>query len=67
MQPDQLNNTSESGGTACGGILSNTAGFPTATYRGEQIFFCSHACLRLFQQSPDDFMEGKIEHPLGED
>lgn len=67
MQSDQLNNASEPGRTACGGILRNTAGFPSATYRGEQIYFCSHACLRVFQQSPDDFMEGKVEHPLGED
>jgi YHS domain-containing protein len=67
MQSDQLNNTSEPGRTACGGKLSNTDGFPSSIYHGETIYFCSHACLRVFQQFPDDFMAGNIEHPLGED
>lgn len=67
MQSVSLNNASEQGKTACGGKLNNTDGFPSAIHRSEEIYFCSHACLRVFQQSPDDFMEGKIEHPLGDD
>lgn len=67
MQSDSANNASDHGKTACGGKLKSTDGFPSATYRGEQIYFCSHACLRAFKQSPDDFMAGKIEHPLGDD
>jgi YHS domain-containing protein len=58
---------SEQGKTACRGKLKDTDGFPSATYHDEQIYFCSQACLWLFTQSPDDFMAGKIEHPLGQD
>lgn len=50
--------------TACGGTLKNTDGFPSAIYGGERIYFCTQACLRVFEQHPDDFMAGKIEHPF---
>jgi YHS domain-containing protein len=53
--------------TACGGTINNTDAWPSATYDGKMIYFCSQACLRVFQQYPDDFMAGGMEHPLDED
>ena len=52
--------------TACGGKLKDTAGFPDAVYHGEQVYFCTRACLHAFEQNPDAFMAGEIEHPIGE-
>ena len=49
--------------TACGGTLNNSENFPSAVYRGEKVYFCMQACLRLFQQAPDPFMTGEISHP----
>ncbi len=51
--------------TACGGILRDPENYPRAEYRGEQVYFCTRACLRAFEQSPDAFMAGEIEHPVG--
>ncbi len=53
--------------TACGGKIKDPSKFPSADYRGERIYFCTRACLRVFEQDPDPFMEGKVEHPLEED
>lgn len=53
--------------TVCGGTLTDTSGYPSAIYRGEQVYFCIPACLRAFEQDPDAFMAGEIEHPLDED
>jgi YHS domain-containing protein len=40
-----------------------TEGFPSALYGGELIYFCHQACLRVFEQFPDQFMAGEIKHP----
>jgi YHS domain-containing protein len=53
--------------TACGGKLQNPENYPSGTYRGERIFFCTRACLRVFEQDPDPFMAGEVEHPVEED
>lgn len=53
--------------TACGGILKDIAGYPAAVYRGEQVYFCTRACLRVFEQNSDAFMGGEIEHPIGDE
>lgn len=50
--------------TACGGRLKDTSSFASAVYRGEQVYFCNIACLRVFEQDPDPFMAGEIEHPI---
>jgi YHS domain-containing protein len=50
--------------TACGGKLKDTAGYPSAVYRGELVFFCTRACLVGFEHDPDRFMAGEIEHPI---
>ncbi|MBI3739972.1 MAG: hypothetical protein HY258_13075 [Chloroflexi bacterium] len=53
--------------TACGGGLKDTTGKPSAIYRGQRVYFCTRACLRVFEQDPDPFMAGEIEHPLEDD
>jgi YHS domain-containing protein len=50
--------------TACGGLLDRPVNFPSAMYRGERVYFCSMACLQVFEQNPDPFMAGEIEHPI---
>ena len=66
MQSNPSDSTDQPAKTACGGTLKNTDGYPSATYAGKQIYFCTPACLRVFQEHPDDLMAGKIEHPLDE-
>lgn len=53
--------------TACGSKLKEPENYPSADYRGTKIYFCTRACLRVFQQNPDAFMAGELEHPLEED
>ena len=67
MQSNPSNSTNLPAKTACGGTLKNIDGYPSAIYAGEQIYFCTQACLRVFEQHPDDFMADKIEHPLERD
>jgi YHS domain-containing protein len=52
--------------TACGGTLSDPGKYPSALYRGQRFYFCTRACLRAFEQDPDPFMAGDIEHPTGD-
>ena len=52
--------------TACGGKITDVSKYPSADYRGERIFFCTRACLKLFLLDPDPFMAGEVEHPLEE-
>lgn len=49
--------------TACGGKIDNPQGYPSATYKGQLVYFCTEACLKAFQDKPDAFMAGEIEHP----
>jgi len=53
--------------TACGGKIKDTSKYPSAEYHGEQIYFCTRACLRVFELDQDAFMAGKVEHPLEEE
>jgi len=53
--------------TACGGVLKVPENYPSAIYRDERIYFCTRACLRVFEQDPDPFMAGAVEHPMEED
>jgi YHS domain-containing protein len=53
--------------TACGGKLKDATGYPSALYAGEVVYFCTGACLRVFEQDPDAFMSGDVEHPIGEE
>lgn len=52
--------------TACGGFLKDAENYPSATYRGKRVYFCTNACLRAFEGDPDRFMAGEIEHPMDE-
>lgn len=52
--------------TACGGKPKNPEQFPSALFHGERVYFCTSACLRVFETDPERFMAGEIEHPLGE-
>jgi hypothetical protein len=67
MQSDMSNNVVEPAKTACGGKLKNTDDYASAIYVSEQIYFCTQARFRVFTEYPDDFMAGKIEHPLDND
>jgi YHS domain-containing protein len=53
--------------TACGGKLKDPTNYPSAIYQGERIYFCTGACLRVFEQNPDLFMTGEVKHPIHED
>jgi len=53
--------------SACGGKLKDPTNYPSADYRGERVYFCTLACLRVFEQAPDAFMAGEVEHPLEDD
>lgn len=53
--------------TACGGKLKDPTKYPSAVYRGERVYFCTRACLRVFERDPDPFMAGEVEHPIEEE
>jgi YHS domain-containing protein len=53
--------------TACGGTLRDISSYPSAIYHGERIYFCTRAGMRVFEQDPDPFMAGEVEHPIEED
>jgi YHS domain-containing protein len=53
--------------SACGGEIKNPERYPSAIFKGETIYFCSHACLRAFESDPEGFMAGEVEHPLDEE
>ena len=53
--------------TVCGGVLTDTEKYPSAEYRGVRVYFCTQACLRAFENDPDVFMNGEVEHPLEDD
>ena len=52
---------------ACGGLLKDYDRFPNSIYRGEIVYFCDSARLRVFLEFPDSFMAGEIEHPRPEE
>ena len=53
--------------TACGGKLKDPTKYPNADYQGERAYFCTRACLRVFEQDQDEFIAGEVEHPTDED
>lgn len=53
--------------TACGGKMQNPDNYPSSTFRGEQIYFCTLSCLRAFESNPEGFLAGEIDHPTDED
>lgn len=61
---DQQQNNQELPRSACGGILKDPSKYPSAEYRGEIVYFCTCACLQVFEKTPDAFMAGEVEHPI---
>jgi YHS domain-containing protein len=53
--------------SACGGNFDEPRDHPFADYKGRRIYFCTKACKRVFDQDPEKFMSGKVEHPIEED
>ena len=53
--------------TVCGGVINDPENYPSAIYHGERLYFCTRACLRVFEQDPDPFLAGSVEHPLDEE
>ena len=53
--------------SACGGKLKDPENYPSADYKGARVYFCTHACLRAFENNPDGFMSGDVEHPLADE
>jgi YHS domain-containing protein len=50
--------------TVCGGILTEPEKYPSVVLKGECLYFCTHACLRGFEQNPQAFWMGKWNIPL---
>jgi YHS domain-containing protein len=44
--------------------LDDPADYASAEYQGRLYCFCTHACLRAFEQDPDAFMAGEIQHTI---
>ena len=53
--------------TACNGTIKDPTRYLSAEYKGKTVYFCTRACLHAFEQTPDAFMAGEIEHPLEDD
>ena len=49
--------------TYAGGKFTDPAKYPSAEYKGKRVYFCTEACRKAFEQAPDQFMAGEIEHP----
>jgi len=53
--------------SVCGGKLKDPENYPSGEYNGERVYFCTRACLRAFEQNPDGFMNGEVDHPSDEE
>ncbi len=53
--------------TVCGGKIKDPERYPSAIFRGERVYFCTRACLQVFESDPERFMAGEIEHPADEE
>lgn len=62
-----INKEEEFAKTVCGGILKDTTGYPSSVFQDKQVYFCTRACLKTFEQAPEAFMTGEIEHPLDDE
>jgi YHS domain-containing protein len=49
--------------TVCGSEIQNPERYPSDYFRGEQVYFCTKACLLAFRAEPDRFIAGEIDHP----
>lgn len=53
--------------TVCGSAILDPSRYPSAMYKGEEVYFCTNACLRVFKLDPDPFVAGEVEHPHEDD
>lgn len=53
--------------SVCGGVIRDLERYPSAIYKGIRVYFCTRPCLRAYEQAPDAFMRGEVEHPTEED
>jgi YHS domain-containing protein len=53
--------------TVCGGILTEPEKYPSMIFKDDRLYFCTRACMRVFQENPQAFLDGEVEHPLEED
>ncbi|MFQ5942424.1 MAG: YHS domain-containing protein [Anaerolineales bacterium] len=49
--------------TVCGSEIQDPDKYPGSLYGGKVVYFCTGACLKAFQDDPDRFIAGEIEHP----
>ena len=61
------NEPSEERITVCGGRINPGEHFFEAEYNGRTYYLCARGCLRAFWSNPDDFLAGKIEHPINDE
>lgn len=47
----------------CGMTVEVNARTPKATYRGQELFFCSEECRKKFESSPDRYFEPEQHEP----
>lgn len=47
--------------------MKDPSKYPSALHNGERLYFCTRACLRVFDTDPARFLAGEIEHPTEED
>lgn len=66
-QPVTATSQSSEYKTVCGGVIKDPENYPSVIYHGEHLYFCTRACLRVFEQNPDPFLAGNVEHPLDEE
>jgi YHS domain-containing protein len=67
VKPDQTSPPAEiEFKTACGGRIKDPSNYPGSDYEGGQVYFCTHACMRIFHQDREAFMNGEVEHPIDE-
>jgi len=45
--------------TIWSGMIKDTTRYPSALYKGERVYFCTRACLRIFKTDPDRFIAVK--------
>ena len=59
----EIDSTEPVAKTVCGSEITDSQNYPSALYRGEWVYFCTAACLRVYKEEPDRFIAGEIDHP----
>ncbi len=67
MTDSDLINETEVIKSACGGLLKDPSRYPSDTFNGARVYFCTIACRKVFLENPEAFMAGEVEHPLDDE